>query len=115
MVDTTAAKNHLQNTLSVLENTTTSWIKRLEQTVTHTAFELSSTLNNDDFFVSTETLNSLNRILKYIDDTSATWLWEKLAAERRGLATWAPVDIRNAYNSLIWWAGQTNIRNRICY
>lgn len=112
MVDTTAAKNHLQNTLSVLENTTTSWIRTLEQTVAHTAFELSSTLNNDDFFVSTDTLNSLNRILNYMNDTSAAWLSRKLDAEKSWLAWWTPAAITNAYNSLTTWAWHTNIDNR---
>ncbi len=113
MADTTRAKNHLQTTLSTLENTTTWWVRKIEETVTHTAFQLSMNLSNDNFFVDNDTLNTLTKIRDYMINTWDTGLNKKLENEESWLPTWTPAQVVNAYSSLRRGAWFTNIWNRV--
>ena len=114
MADTTRAKNHLQNTLSSLENTTIWWVRKIEELVSHTALQLSMSLSDDNFFVDQDSINTLKKIHDYMkEDTEPTGLHPKLDKESSGLPTWIPKQIEHAYTSLHGWAWKTNIDNRI--
>ena len=117
MVDTSAANRYLRSTLSNLERTTTSWILKLEDIVSHTAFELSRELSDDNFFVDKDNIDTLQKIYDYMaDDTTDAWLLKKLEAEESWLTWWTSATVKNAYNSLIRaaWKGNRNLREKEC-